>query len=156
MSSCLDAVPCSRLADVDSRTGPLPPPWVIAGGIVAALALIFLLGVGYGQQWGARAVGTAGRLGRGSGHLRRGGRGAARGGTKPTCARDRSRDQQTARVHRSRSANSGARSSGQMIRLPGPSSNYLDDLAPALRSRLQPASFHRDRESAGPLTDIRR
>jgi hypothetical protein len=29
------------------------PAWQIVGGIVGALALIFLLGVGYGQEWGA-------------------------------------------------------------------------------------------------------
>jgi hypothetical protein len=28
-------------------------PWVIAAGIVAALALIFIFGVGFAQQWGA-------------------------------------------------------------------------------------------------------
>ena len=52
VSSSADAVPWSRLADVDENR-PFPPPWVLAGGIVAALALIFVLGVGYGQQWGA-------------------------------------------------------------------------------------------------------
>ncbi len=83
MSSCLDAVPWSRLADMDSNR-PLPPPWVIAGGVVAALVLIFLLGIGFGQQWGARTMGTTGRLGRRSGHLRRGRRGVARGRTRPT------------------------------------------------------------------------
>lgn len=36
---------------------PLPPPWAIAGGVAAALALIFLLGVGYGQRWGAEQWG---------------------------------------------------------------------------------------------------
>lgn len=60
VSSSAGAVPCSRLADVDENR-PFPPPWVIAGGIVVALGVIFLLGVGYGQQWGAdqwAALGT--------------------------------------------------------------------------------------------------
>lgn len=29
-----------------------PPPWVIVTGIIVALGVIFLLGVGYGLQWG--------------------------------------------------------------------------------------------------------
>jgi len=33
------------------------PPWAIAGGIVAALALIFVLGVGFGSAWGAEQWG---------------------------------------------------------------------------------------------------
>jgi hypothetical protein len=33
------------------------PTWSIVVGVVAALALIFLLGVGYGQQWGAEQWG---------------------------------------------------------------------------------------------------
>jgi hypothetical protein len=51
-SACLyrgDAVLRSTLADVD-KNRPLPPPWVIAGGIAVALALIFLLGIAYGQR----------------------------------------------------------------------------------------------------------
>jgi hypothetical protein len=31
----------------------LPPPWLIAIGVVGALALVFLLGAGVGQEWGA-------------------------------------------------------------------------------------------------------
>lgn len=42
----------STLADVNESPA-FPPPWAIAGGVAAALALIFLLGVGFGQQWGA-------------------------------------------------------------------------------------------------------
>lgn len=30
-----------------------PPPWLIVTGVIAALGVIFVLGVGYGQQWGA-------------------------------------------------------------------------------------------------------
>jgi hypothetical protein len=40
------------MADMDEDHS-MPPPWAMVVGIVAALALIFLLGVGYGQQWGA-------------------------------------------------------------------------------------------------------
>ncbi|MGV0081742.1 hypothetical protein ACRUZW_26060 [Mycobacterium colombiense] len=49
VSSGPGAAPWSRLADVDSNR-PLPPPWAIAGGVVAALALIFALGYIYGEQ----------------------------------------------------------------------------------------------------------
>ena len=55
VSSAAGAVPCSRLANVDEDRSL--PPWVIVVGIVAALALIFLVGVGYGQQWGAEQWG---------------------------------------------------------------------------------------------------
>ena len=44
-------MPCSTLADVDEDR--FPSPWLIVVGTVAALALIFILGVGFGQQWGA-------------------------------------------------------------------------------------------------------
>jgi hypothetical protein len=43
------------LADVDDDRSL--PPWAIAGGVVAALALIFVLGVGYGSAWGAEQWG---------------------------------------------------------------------------------------------------
>lgn len=49
VSSGAGAVPWSRLADVDSDR-PFPPPWAIASGVVAALALIFALGYIYGEQ----------------------------------------------------------------------------------------------------------
>jgi hypothetical protein len=35
----------------------LPPTWLIVTGIVAALALVFLLGAGAGQEWGAEQWG---------------------------------------------------------------------------------------------------
>lgn len=35
----------------------LPPPWLIIIGIVGALALVFLLGAGVGQEWGAEQWG---------------------------------------------------------------------------------------------------
>ena len=35
----------------------LPPPWLIVIGIVGALALVFLLGAGVGQEWGAEQWG---------------------------------------------------------------------------------------------------
>jgi hypothetical protein len=35
----------------------LPPPWLIIIGIVCALALVFLLGAGVGQEWGAEQWG---------------------------------------------------------------------------------------------------
>jgi hypothetical protein len=52
VSSGAGAVPRSTLADMDEERSL--PPWSIVVGIVAALALIFLLGFGYGQQprWG--------------------------------------------------------------------------------------------------------
>jgi hypothetical protein len=49
VSSGSDAVPRSTLACVNENR-PVPPPWAIAGGVVAALALIFLLGFAIGQQ----------------------------------------------------------------------------------------------------------
>jgi hypothetical protein len=51
VSSGAGEIPCSTLADVDQDRSL--PPWSIVVGVVAALALIFVLGVGYGQQWGA-------------------------------------------------------------------------------------------------------
>jgi hypothetical protein len=34
-----------------------PPTWLIVTGIIVTLSLVFLLGVGYGQQWGANQWG---------------------------------------------------------------------------------------------------
>jgi hypothetical protein len=35
----------------------LPPPWLIVTGTIGALALVFLLGLGAGQEWGAEQWG---------------------------------------------------------------------------------------------------
>lgn len=51
MLDCARAVLCSTLADVNNDR-PLPP-WSIVTVIIVALGMVFLLGVGYGQQWGA-------------------------------------------------------------------------------------------------------
>jgi hypothetical protein len=40
-----------------SDDGRLPPPWLIVTGIVGALALVLLLGIGFGQEWGAQQWG---------------------------------------------------------------------------------------------------
>ncbi len=40
-----------------SSDDPQPSPWLIVTGIVAALALVFLLGVGAGREWGAEQWG---------------------------------------------------------------------------------------------------
>ena len=40
-----------------SSDDPLPSPWLIVTGIVAALALVFLLGLGAGREWGAEQWG---------------------------------------------------------------------------------------------------
>jgi hypothetical protein len=50
------------LSGVTNVNGPaadegLPPPWLIVIGIVGALALVFLLGAGVGQEWGAEQWG---------------------------------------------------------------------------------------------------
>lgn len=55
MSIGRGVVPCFTLSDVNhDRSGPA---WSIGIGIVAALTLIFLLGVGYGRGWGAEQWG---------------------------------------------------------------------------------------------------
>lgn len=40
-------------AEPRSDDDRVPPPWLIVTGIIVALGVIFVLGVGYGQQWGA-------------------------------------------------------------------------------------------------------
>jgi hypothetical protein len=40
-------------ADPPSENDSLPPPWLIITGIIVALGVIFVLGFGYGQRWGA-------------------------------------------------------------------------------------------------------
>jgi hypothetical protein len=47
------------VANVNEPSGDnrLPPPWLIVVGIVGALALVFLLGAGVGQEWGAEQWG---------------------------------------------------------------------------------------------------
>jgi len=49
----------SDVTNVDEPSGDdrLPPPWLIVVGIVGALALVFLLGAGVGQEWGAEQWG---------------------------------------------------------------------------------------------------
>jgi hypothetical protein len=49
VSSDSEAVPRSTVASVNENRR-FPPPWVVAGGVVAALVLLFLLGFAYGQR----------------------------------------------------------------------------------------------------------
>jgi hypothetical protein len=53
----LDSLSDVTNANLPSGDDRLPPPWLIIVGIVGALALVFLLGAGVGQEWGAEQWG---------------------------------------------------------------------------------------------------